>query len=120
MKNKNVISSVVGAGFFAVGYLGLSLALAPALAIGAASFVASELVISSSKKIEEKRVLSFKEEIAESKKDIKYLKDMIDKIDDEGVSKDLAEITKSADKIINRIEENKLHNKKSICTFRKL
>ena len=111
MKNKNVISSVVGAGFFAVGYLGLSLALAPALAIGAASFVASELVINSSKKIEEKKVLSFKEQIDESKKDIKYLKDMIDKIDDENVSHDLEEITKSADKIINRIDDGKLNNK---------
>ena len=49
MKNKNIISSVVGAGFFAVGYLGLSLALPPALLLGATSFVASELIINSSK-----------------------------------------------------------------------
>ena len=53
MKNKNIISSVVGAGFFAVGYLALALPIAPALAIGAASFVASELVISGNKKIQE-------------------------------------------------------------------
>ena len=111
MKNKNIISSVVGAGFFAVGYLGLSLALAPALAIGAASFVASELVISGSKKIKDEVGLSFKEEIALSRKQIKYLKEMTSKIDDEAVSSDLEEITKSADKIINRIEANELKNK---------
>ena len=111
MKNKNIVSSVVGAGFFAVGYLALALPLAPALAIGAASFVASELVISGNKKIEEKVGLSFKEEVALSRKQIKYLKEMTSRIDDENVSKDLDEITKSADKIINKIEEHELKNK---------
>ena len=111
MKNKNIISSVLGAGFFAVGYLGLALPIAPALAIGAASFVASELVMSSSKKMVEKTELSFKEKTIESRKDIKYLKDMVPKIDDEEVKNDLEEITKSADKIITRIETNNLKNK---------
>lgn len=111
MKNKNIISSVVGAGFFATCYLALALPIAPAIAIGAASFVASELVITSSKKNEEKVELSFKEEINEAKKDIKYLKDMMSKIDDEKVVQDLDEITKSADKIITRIESNELKNK---------
>lgn len=111
MKNKNIVSSVVGAGFFATCYLALALPIAPALAIGAASFVASELVISSSKKIEEKVGLSFKEEVAEAKKEIKYLKDMVSKINDTEVVHDLDEITKSADKIITRIEANELKNK---------
>ena len=51
MKNKNIVSGVVGAGFFAVGYLALALPIAPALAIGAVAFGASELVISGTKKI---------------------------------------------------------------------
>ena len=111
MKNKDIISGVVGAGFFAVGYLGLAIPLLPAVAIGAVSYVASELVINGAKK-EDKRVgLSFKDEIEISKKQIKYLKDMIPKIDDDVVSKDLEEITKSADKIITRIEDNKLKNR---------
>ena len=74
MKNKDIISGVVGAGFFAVGYLGLSLAVVPALAIGAASFVASELVISSNKKIEEKIEPTFKERINDAKKENSYFK----------------------------------------------
>ena len=111
MKNKDIISSVVGAGFFAVGYLGLSLALAPALAIGAVAFGASELVISGNKKIQEKLEPTFKERIVIANKQIFYLKDMIDKIDDENVVKDLEEITKTATKIINRIEESELQNK---------
>ena len=111
MKNKDIISSVVGAGFFAVGYLALAFPIAPALAIGAASFLASELVINSSKKIETKVGLSFSEEVALTKKNIKYLKDMTFKIDDKIVINDLDEITKSADKIIARIEANNLKNK---------
>ena len=111
MKNKNIISSVVGAGFFAVGYLALALPIAPALAIGAASFVASELVISGNKKIQEVIEPSFKERVSLARKQIAYLKDKTNKIDDEDVTKDLSEITKSADKIITRIEENNLENK---------
>jgi len=111
MKNKSIISGVIGAGFFAVGSLGLALPIVPALAIGAASFVASELVLNGSKKIEEKVGLTFKEEIELSRKQIKYLKEKIPRIDDEIVSKELEEITKSADKIINRIDESKLKNR---------
>ena len=111
MKNKNIISGVVGAGFFGAAYLGLSLALAPALAVGGIAFVASELVISSNKKIQEKIEPTFKDRVNLSKRQIAYLKEMIDKIDDEEVSKDLDEITKTSSKIITRIEENELQNK---------
>ena len=111
MKNKNIISSVVGAGFFGAAYLGLSLTLAPALAVGGIAFIASELVISGTKKLEEKQELSFKDEIKIARNEIKYLKEMINKIDDEDVSKDLEDITKTSDKIITRIEENELQNK---------
>ena len=111
MKNKDIISSFVGAGFFAVGYLGLAIPIAPALAIGAASFVASELIINGNKKIQEKVAFTFKDRIDEAKKDNNYLKDMVSKIDNEDIAKDLDEITKSSTKIINRIEENHLENK---------
>ena len=46
MKNKDIVSAVVGSAFFAVPYLGMSIALAPALAIGCVAFGASELVLS--------------------------------------------------------------------------
>ena len=113
MKNKNIISSVVGAGFFAVSYLGLSFALPPALLVGAASFVASELVISGNKKIQEVVEPTFKERIALARKQITYLKEMTPKIDDENIQNDLKEITTSSTKIINRIEESSLKNKRA-------
>lgn len=113
MKNKNIVSGVVGAGFFGVAYLALALPIAPALGIAAASFVASELVISGNKKIQEVIEPTFKEKVANAKKQINYLKDMTDKIDDKVVSKDLEGITDSASKIITRIEANELKNKTS-------
>ncbi len=110
MKNKNIISSVVGAGFFAVGYLGLSLALPPALLLGATSFVASELIINGAKK-EEIKELTFKDRIIDAKNKIKHIKDMINSVDDTDVQKDLEEITKTSSKIINTIEKNNMKNK---------
>lgn len=46
MKNKEIVSAIVGSAFFAVPYIGLSVALAPSLAIGCAAFGASQLVFS--------------------------------------------------------------------------
>ena len=110
MKNKNIISSVVGAGFFAVGYLGLSLALPPALLLGATSFVASELIISGSKK-EEEKIITFKEKINDARSKNKHIKEMIGNIDNEDTRADLEEIVKTTNKILNTIEKNELKNK---------
>ena len=41
MKNKQVISALVGGAFFAVPYIGLSIGVGPAIAIGATAFAAS-------------------------------------------------------------------------------
>ena len=110
MKNKDIISGVVGASFFAVGYLGLSLTFPPALLLGATSFVASELLINGAKK-EEVKELTFKEKINDAKNKNKHIKDMISSIESDTVKKDLEGITKSASKIINTIEKNNLKNK---------
>ena len=111
MKNKDIISSVVGAGFFAVGYLGLMVPLAPALALGAASFVASELIINGKEKPAEKKEITLKEKIEDARIKNKHIKEMTAEIDDESVKEDLEEITKTTTKIINTIEKNELKNK---------
>lgn len=110
MKNKNVISSVVGASFFAVGYLVLAVPLAPALALGVVSFTASELIINGSKK-EEIKELTIKEKIALAKQNVKHIKEMIPKIDNESIQSNLEDIVKSANKIVSFIEKNNLKNK---------
>ena len=111
MKNKNVISGVVGAGFFALGYLGLMVPLAPALALGAASFVATELVISNTKKEMEEKELTFKEKIDLARKSNKHIKEMAVNIEDSDTKKDLEEIVRTTTKIIDTIEKNDLHNR---------
>ena len=109
--NKNIISSVVGAGFFAVGYLGLAVPIAPALALGVASFVASELIVNGKEKQEERKELSFKEKIIEARKMNKHLKEMIGEIESDDTKNNLEEIYASSNKIINCIEKNELKNK---------
>lgn len=111
MKNKNIISSVVGAGFFAVGYLGLAVPLAPALALGLVSFGASELIISGAKKEEETKEATFKEKIEYARKENKHIKEMITNIENSSVKSDLEEIVKTSSKIVNTIEKNELKNK---------
>ena len=113
MKNKNIISGVVGAGFFAVGYLGLMVPLAPALALGAASFVASELLINGSKVKEEIKELTLKDKINISRISNTHIKDMIKNIDDEEVKSDMEEITKTTTKILDTIIKNNLNNHKN-------
>ena len=49
MKNKEIISAIVGGTFFAIPYLVLSAPLAPALIVSGAAFGASELILSSVK-----------------------------------------------------------------------
>lgn len=110
MKNKNIISGVVGAGFFAVGYLGLMIPLAPALALGAASFVASELIINNSKK-EEMTEIRFEDKITNAIKMNKHIKEMIIHIENDNVKKDLEDITKTTNKILDTALKNNLQNK---------
>ncbi len=112
MKNKDIISGVVGAAFFAVGYLGLSVAILPSLAIGAGAYVASELVMNTAKK-EVKKIAekNFNDKMEDAKKQNRHIKDMIDEIDSMEVKKYLDDINITTSKIISTIEKNKLDNK---------
>ena len=114
MKNKEIVSGVVGASFFALGYLGMSIALLPALAIGAGAYVASELVIKGPEpaidKVEE---MSLKKRLEVARKQNKHISEMIDEVDSIDVSKDIKKINVTANKILNTIEKNKVNNKSS-------
>lgn len=114
MKNKEIVSGIVGASFFALGYLGMSVALLPALAIGAGAYVASELVIKGPEptidKVEE---MSLKKRLEVARKQNKHISEMIDEVDSIDVSKDIKKINVTANKILNTIEKNKINNKSS-------
>ena len=114
MKNKEIISGVIGASFFAVGFLGLSIAVLPSLAIGAGAYVASELLISDKKKeIVNPKDLSFSKKIEFSKKSNKHISEMVKEIDDQEVAGYINNINVTTSKIIRTIEKNKINNKTS-------
>ena len=112
MKNKEIVSGVVGASFFALGYLGMSVAFLPALAIGAGAYVASELVMTGPEKAVDKvEEMDLNKRLNEAKKSNKHIEEMIDEIDSTEVSRDLKDINNTTTKIIKTIEKNKLNNK---------
>ena len=108
MKNKEVVSAVLGSAFFAVPYIGLSIALAPSLLIGCAAFGASELVFSGLKPKETlkntNRPLYLK--INTAKKQNKEILDLIPKVDKQETRENLNEINNTVKKIIDVIEKN--------------
>lgn len=106
MKNKEIVSAIVGGAFFAVPYLGLSFTLAPALAIGCAAFGASELVLSS---VKGKEMLKDTDhelylKINKAKRQNKEILTLIPKVESIDTRKNLSEIHETVNKIINTIE----------------
>ncbi len=118
MKNKEIISAVVGGAFFAVPYVGLSIALAPALAIGCVAFGASELVLSSVKGKENLKDTdhSLYLKLNRAKKQNKEILALIPKVESIDTRKNLSEIHETVNKIISTIEI-KPKNAKKINNF---
>lgn len=117
MKNKEVVSAVVGASFFALPYLGLSVALAPALVIGCAAFGASELVLSSFKGKESLKDSNrtLYQKVQTARRQNKEILSLIPKVESGDTRKNLNEIHTTVDKILNTIENspskaNRLNN----------
>ena len=117
MKNSEVVSAVVGGTFFAVPYLALSIPLLPSLAIGAAAFAAGELVFKTDvvQTLKESNV-SLYETLELAKNQNKHILEMILKIENEDLRKDLNEINSTTSKIITTIEKNP-ENVKKIKNF---
>ena len=107
MKKSEVVSAVVGGTFFAVPYLALSIPLLPSLAIGAAAFAAGELVFKTDvvQTLKESNV-SLYETLELAKNQNKHILEMILKIENEDLRKDLNEINSTIAKIITTIEKN--------------
>ena len=113
MKNSEIVSAVVGGTFFAVPYLALAVPLAPSLAIGAAAFVAGELVFKTDyvKTLKETNI-SLYNILQNAKRQNKHILEMIPKIDDEDIKKNLKDINDTVEKIVKTIEKNPEKEKK--------
>ncbi len=105
MKNKEIVSAVIGSTFFAVPYLVLAVPLAPSLIIGAMAFGAGELVLGESKLTLKDTNRSLFETLELAKKQNKRILSMIPMIEDESIRQTLNEIHESVSKIIKTIEK---------------
>ena len=107
MKNKQVVSALVGGAFFAIPYIGLSIGILPALAIGATAFTASELELSGVKE-EEKLKITDKnayKKVVNAKKQNDEISKLIPKVENEKTKQNLIEIHDTVNKIINTVEK---------------
>ena len=114
MKNKEIVSAIVGSAFFAVPYIGLSVALAPSLAIGCAAFGASQLVFSGIKNKESLKEInvSLYNKVNKAKKQNKEIYNLISKVERTDTKKNLKEINTTVSKILEVVEENPNKSKK--------
>ena len=108
MKNKDITSAILGSTFFAIPYVGLSVAFAPSLVIGGCAFLASELMFSGIKTKEKLRNTnkSLYQKIIEAKKEQKQIKTLIPKVENIETQKNLKEINETINKILEEVEKN--------------
>ena len=108
MKNKEITSAILGSTFFAIPYIGLSVALAPSLVIGGCAFLASELMFSGVKTKEKLKNTnrSLYQKIMEARKEQKQIKTLIPKVDNTETKQDLKEINETINKILEEVEKN--------------
>lgn len=115
MKNEVIISAIIGAIFFAITYLGLTLNFIPSLFIGICAFVAGNLLIGS-KKEDNFKELSDEDIIEQMKYLNQQINSMIPKLESEELKFDIREIVRTNTKIIQKVEIDKPKIKK-IKTF---
>ena len=106
MRNKEIVSAVIGGVFFAVPYLALSAPILPSLLNGAAAYGAGELVLWDPKITLKESNPDLFSILEKAKKENKHINQMIPMIDDIGIRSELAEIYESVSKIINTITKN--------------
>lgn len=105
MKNKFVLSGIVGSGFFAVPYLALNLGLLPSLGIGALAFMSTTLATSENNidELGKENMLYYKKLLRESAEYIKQIKTISKLINDKNIKIYVNDISSTSEKITNRL-----------------
>ena len=108
MKNKEITSAILGSTFFAIPYIGLSVAIAPSLVIGGCAFLASELMLSGIKTKEKLKDTNrpLYQKIQEAKKETKEIKSLIPKVENIETKQNLKEINETINKILEEVEKH--------------
>lgn len=108
MKNKEILGAALGGAFFAIPYLGLSIAFAPSLIIGCAAFGASQLALSGIKNKETLKDTdrSLYEKINTAKKQNKEIYNLISKVNKVETKNSLKSINNTVNEILQVVENN--------------
>lgn len=114
-----IISSVLGATFFAIPYLGLGVSIIPSLCIGVVAFGAGNLLISNNKTVEKNENLSLYETLNEAKKQNAQIYAIIKEIENKSLQLDIKEIYDTSAKIIDTVSKNpkKLNQTQSFFSY---
>lgn len=109
MKNKEIVSGLIGGGLFTLSYLTLGLPIIPAILVGAGAFVGGELLMSKTPlltfdRVDEKNI---EEVLKDARNKVKFITSKISKIDDTDIKLYLNEIGDTTTKIIESVEKNK-------------
>ena len=107
MKNKYILSSIIGGAFFASSYLALNLGIIPSVAIAGISFAAGVLATKENNldELGIKNLEAYKTLLENSKQSLTKLKKIVPSIENETIKNDVSDITKTSEKIINRLEK---------------
>lgn len=110
-KNENnkkpIISALIGGTFFAIPYLALNVALLPSLGIAAIAYGAGNLLLSdSSNTIKRDTTQNFYDILNTAKKQNAKIYEVMNKIDDKELVRNIDEIHDTSAKIIDEISKN--------------
>ena len=108
MKNKEIISGLLGGSLFTLSYLTLGLPIIPALIVGTGAFIGGELLMSKTPLLVFDRVdeSNIDKVLKDAKVKVKFIQSKVNKIDDADIQKYLEEISDTSTKIIDSVEKN--------------
>lgn len=108
MKNKYILSGIVGGVFFAVPYLALSIGIVPSLITSGLAFTATSLITKENKidNLGSKNLDVYKNLLENSKKYIVEIQNIIPSLEDQTIKQNVEEISNTSSKIISRLQKN--------------